>query len=183
MAAAPLREQIPGTDPVTPVAGTAETAAGGWQSASEDRRIGRSAVLKAALIGILLAMMIPFLGSVLTGALAVWMYRRSGGFAHHSAFGARLGAAAASLAFFIVGALNAFQILILHAQKESEETALKLFEAIGANTSDPQLLASLRWVFTPSGMIFSIIFGLIVSAALGALGGAITQSSRSRPRH
>ena len=182
VAAAPSGEDLPATDLLIPVAVTPEHSESLREPATDDRRIARSALFKAGLIGILLVMMIPFLGSVLTGILAVWMYRRSGGTPHPSGFGARVGAAAAALAFFIVGATNAFQITILHAQRDSEEAAFKLFEAIGANVSDPQLLTSIHWVFTPPGMVFSIIFGVIVSAVLGALGGAITPSSRPRPR-
>lgn len=144
-------------------------------------RIARSAVVKAGILGVLLGF-IPLLGSVLTGVLAVWFYRRAGATPGSARPGARLGGAAAALAFAISASFTVVQVFVFHAQKESEEAMLKFLGNIGANLADPELQASLHRLFTPSGMAFSILLGLIVSAVLGAVGGAIAASSRPRPR-
>jgi hypothetical protein len=126
--------------------------------------------------------MIPLLGSVLTGVVAVWFYRRAGGPPRGAGLGARLGAIAAASAFSISALFTVFQVFVFHAQQQSEETMLKFLGTMGANLSDPEILASIHRLFTPSGMILSIILGLIVAAALGAFGGAVAASSRPRPR-
>jgi hypothetical protein len=138
-------------------------------------------VVKAGILGVLLGI-IPLLGSVLTGVIAVWFYRRAGGIPRNASPGARLGAGAAALAFAISALFTAVQVFVFHAQKESEEAMIKILGNIGANLADPELQASIHRLFTPSGMVFSIVLGLIVSVALGALGGAVAASSRPRPR-
>src|SRR6266851_10043646 len=57
-----------------------------------DRRVAVRAALKAGVLGVVIGM-IPFLGIVLTGGLAVFFYRRDNGFALPAALGSRLGGA------------------------------------------------------------------------------------------
>ena len=60
-----------------------------------DRRIAARAALKAGALGVFIGM-IPVLGIVLTGSLAVYFYRREKGLAPPTAVGARIGGAAGS---------------------------------------------------------------------------------------
>lgn len=177
----PLQEEFPagGVNLHQPV--LTESASSPWQSAPDDRRIAGSAIIKAGLLGVLVGI-IPLLGSVLTGVIAVWLYRRGGGSYRTAGLGARLGAAAAGLAFAISGLFTAVQVFVLHAQLQSEEAMRKLLSALGADLSDPEIQASIHRLFTPSGMLVSIILGLLVALALGAFGGAVAASSRPRPR-
>ena len=55
-----------------------------------NRRIAVRAALKAGVLGVFIGM-IPLLGIVLTGALAVYFYRRESKFVLPVALGARLG--------------------------------------------------------------------------------------------
>lgn len=146
-----------------------------------ERKIARLSVLKAGFLGVLLEM-VPLLGSVLTGILAVWFNRRAGGHANNAGTGARLGAAAAGLAFTISAGFTAIQVFVLNAQKETEEATRKLLEALGANLADPRIQEAIQRLFTPSGMALSFLFGLIIAVALGAFGGAVAAASRPRPR-
>ena len=67
-----------------------------------DRGTAVRAAIKAGLLGVLIAI-IPLLGIVLTGALAVYFYRRENGFVLPAALGSRLGGAAGVVAFAING--------------------------------------------------------------------------------
>ena len=138
-----------------------------------------SAIIKAGVIGVFLGM-IPLLGSVLTGMLAVWLHRRAGG-QPTARPAARMGAYAAALALCISAFLTIIQVFVFHARQQSEEAMVKLMTALGANLSDPELQASIHRLFTPSGMIMSFIFGLLFTLVLGAFGGYIASISRPRP--
>lgn len=140
-----------------------------------------AAVFKAGLIGVLLGM-IPFLGSVLTGMLAVWFYRRAGGGSVSGSRGAKLGSAGAAVAFAISALYVVLQVFVFHAQVASEEAMTKLMEALGFNLSDPEVQASIHRLFTPSGLASSIVLTLIVSVLLGAFGGLVAAVSRPRRR-
>lgn len=138
------------------------------------------AVIKAGLVGVFLGI-IPLLGSVLTGMLAVWLHRRAGG--HSTARpAARIGALAAALALSISAGLTVIQVFVFHARQQSEEATVKLLTALGANLSDPELQANIHRLFTPSGMILSFIFGLLFTLVLGAFGGFIASVSKPRSR-
>jgi hypothetical protein len=130
------------------------------------------AALKAGVLGVFIGM-IPFLGIVLTGALAVFFYRRENGFAPLTALGARLGGAAGVVAFAINALLIAIRIFVFHAQKEYTETILKFAQKFGANVADPEVQASIHNLFTPSGLAITFFFGMIFAMALAAIGGAL----------
>lgn len=138
------------------------------------------AVIKAGIAGVFLGM-IPLLGSVLTGMLAVWLYRRAGG--HPTARpAARMGALAAALALSISAFLTVIQVFVFHARQQSEEALVRLFTALGVNMSDPELQANIHSLFTPSGLMRSFIIALLITLALGGLGGFIVSVSRPRSR-
>ena len=138
-------------------------------------------MFKAGLIGVLLGV-IPFLGSVLTGMLAVWFYRRAGGQPLNGRRGARLGSAAATVAFAISASYLVVQVFVFHAQAASEEAMTRLMAALGANLSDPEVQAAIHRLFTPSGLVSSLVLTLVVSVALGAFGGLLAAISRPRRR-
>jgi len=137
-----------------------------------DRSVAVRAALKAGVFGFFIGM-IPFLGIVLTGALAVYFYRRENGFALPAALGSRLGGAAGVVAFAINALLIAIRIFVFHAQQEYIDNILKIAQKFGANVADPAIQASIRNLFTPSGLAITFFFGMILTVALASVGGAL----------
>jgi len=145
-----------------------------------NRRIAVRAVLKAGVLGVFIGM-IPFLGIVLTGALAVYFYRRESGFALPTAVGSRLAGAAGIVTFAINALLITIRIFVFHAQQEYTEAILKVAQRFGANAADPDLQTSIHNLFTPAGLAIALFFGMILSVALASVGGALV-SLFLRPR-
>ncbi len=146
-----------------------------------DRSVAVRAALKAGVLGVFIGM-IPFLGIVLTGALAVFFYRRENGFALPTALGSRLGGAAGVVAFAINALLITIRIFVFHAQQEYIDVILKIAQRLGANTADPDLQASVHNLFTPSGLAITFLFGMIFTVVLASVGGALA-SLFLRPRN
>jgi len=148
-----------------------------WQAGSTmDRGIAVRAALKAGILGVFIGM-IPFLGIVLTGALAVFFYRRENGLVLPAALGARLGGAA-GIVVFAVNALFTIPIIVFHAQQECIDGILKIAQRFGVNTVDPNFQAGIHNLFTPSGLAISFF----VAVALASVGGALA-SLFLRPRN
>ena len=145
-----------------------------------EKRIALAAALKAGFFGVLLGM-VPLVGNILTGSIAVLFYRRAGGASLASGPGSRLGGAAGAVAFAISAAFTVIQVFVFHAGKESEEAMLRLMKAIGVDPANPEILDSIHRLFTPSGMAIAIVFGMIIAVALAAIGGALA-SAVGRPR-
>ncbi len=141
-----------------------------------DSRIAVRAALKAGLLGILIGA-IPLIGIPLTGALAVFFYRRKSRSIVPAALGARLGGAA-GLVVFAIGALLAVAIVGLHAQQQCIDMMMNTFQKLGANTADPQLRASIHEVFTPSGQAIAF-FVTVVPASIGGVLASFFLRSRS----
>lgn len=137
-----------------------------------DRRIAVQAALKAGILGILIGI-IPFLGIALTGALAVFFYRRGTRVPLNPGLGSRVGGAAGAISFLISAAFTIIQVFVLHAYKESEEGLLKLLTVIGADPTDARIQTMVHELFTPSGLAISLPFALILTVAMAAIGGAI----------
>jgi len=146
-----------------------------------DRRVAVRAALKAGVLGVVIGM-IPFLGIVLTGGLAVFFYRRDNGFALPAALGSRLGGAAGVVAFAINALLITIRIFVFHAQQEYIDAILKIAQRFGANTADPDLQASIHSLFTPSGLAITLLFVMIFTVVLASGGGALA-SLFLRPRN
>jgi hypothetical protein len=146
-----------------------------------DRSVAVRAALKAGVLGVFIGM-IPFLGIVLTGALAVFFYRRENGFALPTALGSRLGGAAGVVAFAINALLITIRIFVFHAQQEYIDVILKIAQRLGANTADPDLQANVHNLFTPSGLAITFLFGMIFTVVLASVGGAVA-SLFLRPRN
>ena len=137
-----------------------------------DRGAGTRAAVKAGVVGIFLGM-VPFLGVVLTGWLAVYFYRREKGLVPATGIGSRLGGAAGVVAFAINSLLLVIRILLFHAQQEYIDGLLKLAQALGYNSSDPDIQSIMHGLFTPSGLAMTLLFGMIFSMLLAAAGGAL----------
>src|ERR1017187_6883850 len=146
-----------------------------------DRRVAVHAALKAGVLGVFIGM-IPFLGIVLTGALAVYFYRRENGFALPAALGSRLGGAAGGVPFAINALLITIRIFVFHAQQEYIDAILKVVQRFGANAADPDIQASIHNLFTPSGLAITFFFGMIFTVVLASVGGALA-TLLSRPRN
>lgn len=146
-----------------------------------DGGIAVRAALKAGVLGVFIGM-IPFLGIVLTGALAVYFYLRQNGFALPAALGSRLGGAAGVVTFAINALLIAIRIFVFHAQQEYTEAILKVAQRFGANAADPDLQAGIHNLFTPAGLAITLFFGMILSVVLASVGGALA-SLFLRPRN
>lgn len=144
-----------------------------------DRNVAVHAALKAGVLGVVIGM-IPLLGIVLTGALAVFFYRRENGSVLPAALGARLGGAA-GIVVFAVNALFSIPIIVFHAQQECIDGLVKLAQKCGVNTAAPQFQATVQAAlrdFTPSGLVINF-FALLV---LASIGGALA-SLFMRPRN
>jgi len=145
-----------------------------------DRGMAVRAALKAGVLGVFIGM-IPLLGMVLTGALAVFFYRRENRVSPPTALGSRLGGAAGVVAFAINALMVTIRIFIFHAQQEYIDAILKIAQRFGANAADPDIQASIHNLFTPSGLVITFFFGMIFTVVLASVGGALA-SLLNRPR-
>jgi len=146
-----------------------------------DRSIAVRAALKAGVLGVFIGI-IPFLGIVLTGAVAVFFYCRELRSGLPAALGARLGGAAGVVTFAINALLITIRIFVFHAQQEYVDAILKIAQKFGANAADPDLQASIHNLFTPLGLAITFFFGMIFTAVLASAGGALA-SLFLRPRN
>jgi hypothetical protein len=146
-----------------------------------DRSVAVRAALKAGVLGVFI-WVIPLLGIVLTGALAVFFYRRENGFTLPAALGSRLGGAAGVVAFAIRALYIAIRIFVFHAQQEYTDDFLKVAQRFGANAAAPDLQASIHSLFTPAGLAIGFFFVMIVVVVLTSVGGALA-SLFLRPRN
>jgi len=142
------------------------------QTALFDRGASVRAAIKAGVLGIFIGM-IPILGVVLTGSLAVFFYRREKGIAPATAISARIGAAAGVVAFAINSLLIAVRIFALHAKQEYLDNLVKVAQTLGYNMADPENQAIIHNLFTPAGLALTFIFGMIFTVLLSAVGGAL----------
>ena len=165
-------------------AGTVQTTGSARPSmmtgSAMNRGIAVRAALKAGVLGVFIGM-IPLLGIVLTGALAVYFYRRESKFVLPVALGARLGGAAAVVAFAINALLITIRIFVFHAQQEYVDLLTRFAHTVGANAADPDFQAGIHSMFTPSGLAFTFFFGMILTVVLASIGGALA-SRFMRPR-
>ncbi len=132
-----------------------------------DRSVAVRAALKAGGLGVFIGM-IPCLGIVLTGALAVFFYHRESGFTLPTALAARLGGAA-GVVVFAVNALFIVLTIAVHAQQKCIDAFTTMAQRFGANTADPNFQAGIRSLFTTSGLAISFF----VALALASIGGAV----------
>lgn len=153
----------------------------GIMAGTLDRGIAVRAALKAGVLGVFIGI-IPILGIVLTGTLAVFFYRRESKLVPPTALGARLGGAAAVVAFAINAAMITIRIFVFHAQQEYVDILARFSQTVGANAADPEFQAVLHYLLTPSGLAVTLFFGMIFALVLAAIGGALA-SLFLRPRN
>jgi hypothetical protein len=147
-----------------------------------DRRIAVRAAILAGGLGFFINV-IPLLGIVLTGALAVYLYRRAGGLSLTARSGSRLGGAAGAVTFAISSVFMAIRIFIFHALQEYQDVMLKVANALGLNSADPEVQDMVHRLSTPSGLAITLLFSLVIGVALAAIGGALASALvHPRPR-
>ena len=147
-----------------------------------DRRIAVRVALQAGILGLLISI-IPFLGIVLTGSLAVYLYRRAGGLTLTASAGSRLGGAAGAVSFAISSVFMTIRIVFFHALQEYQDVMLKVASALGLNSADPEVQDMIHRLSTPSGLAMTLLFSLVIGVALAAIGGALASVLlQPRPR-
>jgi len=133
-----------------------------------DKGVAARAALKAGVLGFFIGV-IPLLGMVLTGALAIAFFRRkSKGFVLSAALGARLGGAAGVVTF----AINAFfiiRILVSHTEQQSIDSLVQIAHRFGATAADSEIQASMHTLFTAPGLTINFV----VTVMLASIGGAL----------
>ena len=137
-----------------------------------DRPAARHAALKAGVLGVFIGV-IPFLGVVLTGYLAVFFYRRENGLVPIAGLASRVGGAAGVVAFAINAMLMTVRIFVFHAQQEYIDFLTQIAHKVGADASDPNIQAGIRNLFTPAGLAVSLFFWMIIAVILASIGGAL----------
>jgi hypothetical protein len=137
-----------------------------------DRGIAVRAALKAGVLGVFVGI-IPILGIVLTGTLAVFFYRRESRVAIPASLGAQLGGAAGVVAFGINALLITIRIFVFHAQQEYMDAILKVAQKFGTNVADPDIQTGIHNLFTPSGLAITFFFWMMIALVLASLGGAV----------
>lgn len=137
-----------------------------------DRGVAVRAAIKAGVLGVFIGM-IPLLGIVLTGVLAVYFYRRESGFLLNAALSSRLGGAAGVVAFAINALLLTVRIFVFHAQQEYIDFLTKFAHTAGLNAADPDFQAGIHSMLSPSGLAFTFFFGMIIAVVLASVGGAL----------
>lgn len=176
----------PAADPFTPESpADTRSASPPPRPASFGNTLDRSAAVRAALMAGVLGVfiqMIPMLGIVLTGALAVFFYRRGSRIVLPAALGSRLGGAAGVVAFAINSLMITIRIFVFHAQQEYIDFLTRFAHTVGANAADPEFQAGIRGLLTPAGLAITFLFGMVIAAVLASLGGALA-SLFLRPRN
>ena len=130
------------------------------------------AALKAGVFGFFLSI-IPFLGIVATGALAVFFYRRESRIVLPVGLGSRLGAAAGIVAVVISSVLFGIRYVLFHGRQEYLDFLAQVARTAGINPADPEGQAVMHYLSTPSGMATAFFLGLIFAAVLASAGGAL----------
>lgn len=138
-----------------------------------DRAIAARSAIKAGVLGFFLGMFLPFIAVVLAGALAVYFYRRESGVVPLTAIGSRLGGAAGVVATAIQSIYFVVWIFAFHRQKEYIDSMTRVLHSAGADSWIPYMQDSVRVLFTPGGLAFTLIFVMIFALALSAVGGAL----------
>jgi hypothetical protein len=152
----------------------------GALAGTTDRGMAVRAALKAGVLGVFVGI-IPILGIVLTGTLAVFFYRRESRVVLPARLGARLGGAAGVVAFAINALLITIRVFVFHAQQEYMDAILKVAQKFGSNMADPDIQAGIHNLFTPSGLAITFFFWMMLALVLASLGGALA-SLLLRPR-
>jgi len=151
-------------------------------SGAFNRKLAVRAAIQAGILGLLISV-IPFIGIVLTGALAVYLYRRAGGLSLTASSGSRLGGAAGAVSFAISSVFMTVRIIFFGALQEYQDVMVKVAQALGLNSSGPEVQEMIHRLSTPSGLAITLLFSLVIGVALAAIGGALASALlHPRPR-
>jgi len=145
----------------------------GTKTGTMDRGTAVRAALKAGVLGVFIAVFSPFLGIVLAGVLAVFLYRRERKFVLPVALGLRLGGAAGVVAYALYSAFLTSLIFVTHSQQKYIDDAIAAARKFGVGPADPDFQASIHALRTPAGLAFVFFFGMIIAVALASVGGAL----------
>ncbi len=143
------------------------------QSSLLDRRVAVRSALKAGALGGIVGMVVPLLGLMLAGSVAVYLFRREKGVVPGARTGGRVGGAAGIVLFAIDYVRLIVEIFVLHGQQEYVEGAQKVWQALGFNPNDPAIQASIHNAFTVTGLTVAFVFGLIFTVVMAGLVGAV----------
>ncbi len=154
------------------------SAEGPESGSVSDSGIAVRSAMKAGLLGVIIGI-IPFLGILLTGALAVFFYRRKKRSDVPAALGARLGGGA-GFVVFAVNALFTIPIIVFHAQQQCVDSVVQVAQKYGIDTTAPQFQTNIRSIFTASGLATFFIFAVALSSFGGVLAATIFRSGKPR---
>ena len=108
-----------------------------------------------------------------SGFLAVWHYANTYALTLPAGTGAGLGAGAGVIAALVSGVID-FVSARLGARPSLQEQLEAGFRALEEGGMSPDQLDQLRELMSSAGfMVTAVVFGLVVIAAMGALGGVI----------
>jgi hypothetical protein len=68
------------------------------------------------------------------------------------------------------------RIFFFHALHEYQEVMLKVAQALGLNSTDPEVQEMIHRLSTPSGLAITLFFSLVIGVALAAIGGALASA-------
>jgi hypothetical protein len=143
-----------------------------------NQRAAVKAAIWAGCVGSFIGI-IPVIGIVLTGALAVYLYRREARMSPAASMGARLGGAA-GIVLFAVNAVFIIPIIVMHAQRECIDALTGLFQKFGIDTTNAQFQASIGELFTPVGLLRSFVIAVVLAAVGGAFGAMMMREPPGR---
>ena len=129
------------------------------------------AALEAGLLGVFIGFIImPLIGLVSAGVLAVYFYRRENGLLLPAALGARLGGAAGVVSFAISALVLAIRVFVFHGPEFADFIAHTTRTA-GLNATDTDTQAVLHFLFSPPGLVIIFFFVMIVAVVIASIGG------------
>ena len=141
-----------------------------------DKNVAVRAALKAGALGVFISMILPFVAIVLTGALAVFFYRRENGFTLPAALGSRLGGAAGVVTFAISALMLTIRIFVFHGQQRYIDSLMQIARALGINAADPDFQAGIHNLFTPAGLAMTFFSWMLITLVLASVGGALAST-------
>jgi predicted nucleic acid-binding Zn-ribbon protein len=136
-----------------------------------------------------LGLMVPLLAVLGAGFLAVILYsRRNPAWTVNARSGAQLGAVCGLMFFGISAIFETLAVTLFHTGPQLREKVLDALRQAAARSSDPEVQAAMERLKTPEGIVFMMVFGLVLlfifSIAAGSLAGALTGAflgRRNRP--
>lgn len=143
-----------------------------------NRRAAVKAAIWAGCVGSFIGI-IPVIGIVLTGSLAVYLYRREARSSPTSGVGARLGGAS-GIVLFAVNAIFIVPIIVMHAQQQLIDELTQLMQKFGIDTSNAQFQATIGDLFTPAGLAKSFVVAIVLTAVGGALAAMVLREPPRR---